>query len=238
MKICKIEGCGKRVGGRGWCQMHYRRWQKFGDPMPDVPPKRTKPEGPCRADGCSIGQVTMGYCNKHYQRLMKHGDVNHVSQIRSDNVARFWAYTDTSGGEDACWPWHSPDKNGYGSIFLNNSEKRYMLAHRFAYELLVGPIPEGLVIDHTCHRPTECDLGTSCPHRRCCNPRHLEAVTTAVNNHRGNTWSGRNIRKTHCPQGHPYDEENTRRFNGVRVCRTCANAKTLVNYYKNRNSGS
>jgi len=236
VKICQIEGCEKRVAGRGWCQMHYKRWSKFGDPMPDVAPQRTKQEGqgPCKAENCSRDRSVKGYCSKHYQRLLKHGDAEHVSQIRDDNVARFWAYADTSGGDDACWPWHSTDRNGYGSMFLNGEGRRSVLAHRFAYELLVGPIPEGLVIDHTCHRPSECDLASSCPHRRCCNPRHLEAVETVVNNHRGNTWSGRNVRKTHCPQGHPYDDENTFERNGVRTCRTCARARTLAHYHRTK----
>lgn len=239
MKVCKIDGCGKRVAGRGWCQMHYRRWSKYGDPRPDLPPQRVKPQGPCTVDGCTQDQKIKGLCGKHYQRTLKYGDPNYVTQIRDDNVARFWAYADTSGGDEACWPWRTADKNGYGAIFVNGSAKSSMLVHRFAYELLVGPIPEGLVIDHTCHKPTECDLGTDCPHRRCCNPRHLEPVSTAENNHRGNTWSGRNVRKTHCPQGHPYDDENTRMQGGVRVCIACSRARTLEHYHRtkgNRNA--
>lgn len=215
--------------------MHYRRWSKYGDPRPDLPPQRVRQDGQCTAEGCLNDQETKGLCNKHYQRLQKHGDPEHVSAIRNDNVARFRAYADTSGGEDACWPWHSADKHGYGTIYINGAEKRYMLVHRFAYELLVGAIPEGLVIDHTCHKAAQCDLGDRCPHRRCCNPRHLEPVSTAENNHRGNTWSGRNARKTECPQGHPYNDENTYWYNGNRICRECARVRTLAHYHRTKN---
>lgn len=215
--------------------MHYRRWRKTGDPGAGTPPQRTRQEGPCNAQDCEEPKKIKGFCNKHYQRFLKNGDADRTSQIRNDNVKRFWSYVDTSGGHDACWPWHTAAKNGYGSIYVNGRTKSNVLAHRFAYELLVGPIPDGLVIDHTCHKPDECNLGNECPHRRCCNPRHLEPVSTAENNHRGNTWSGRNLRKTQCPQGHPYDEENTRRLGSYRVCRECARTRTLAHYHQTKN---
>jgi hypothetical protein len=66
-----------------------------------------------------------------------------------------------------------------------------------------------MTIDHLCRRPL------------CCNPLHLEAVTMRENLMRGNGWSGRNARKTHCPQGHPYSPENTSVRDGSRHCRTC-----------------
>lgn len=110
---------------------------------------------------------------------------------------------------------------GYGQICLGG---RQMLAHRAAYELLIGPIPDGLVIDHRCHnQDLGCRGGDNCPHRRCINVEHLEPVTLAENTRRGHaSWI--NARKTHCPSGHPYDEANTHWYDGRRYCRACNNA--------------
>lgn len=100
-------------------------------------------------------------------------------------------------------------------------------AHRLSYELYVGPIPEGLQIDHTCHNADEsCKGGSSCLHRRCVNPAHLEAVTQFVNIMRGKSFSGINARKSHCPKGHPLDDANTlwtkkKGHHPYRMCRIC-----------------
>ncbi|WP_079154378.1 HNH endonuclease signature motif containing protein [Streptomyces subrutilus] len=104
------------------------------------------------------------------------------------------------------WPWHKV--NGYGYILVAGKGHR---VHRFMYELVNGPIPEGLVLDHLCRRPA------------CFNPEHLEAVTQKENVRRGN--AGKNSSdKTHCPQGHPYAGDNLyRKPSGGRVCRTCTN---------------
>jgi hypothetical protein len=89
-----------------------------------------------------------------------------------------------------CWIWiGARHEQGYGHYLRGK-------AHRFAYEHFVGPIPAGLEIDHLCRIPP------------CVNPAHLEAVTPRENQLRGYGWSGRNARKTHCPQGHPYVEGN------------------------------
>lgn len=78
---------------------------------------------------------------------------------------RFWAKVDKSGG---CWLWTAfVHPNGYGIFKVG---RKAVGAHRVAYELLVGPIPEGYEIDHR----------TSCP-RNCVNPAHLRSVTQAQN---------------------------------------------------------
>ena len=129
---------------------------------------------------------------------------------------RFWGKVD-KGGPGGCWLWTStmiPD--GYGSFRIGSrvdGTRRRVLAHRFAYELLVGPIPEGLTLDHLCRV------------RRCVNPVHLEPVTGRVNTLRGENPLAKNARKTHCPQGHPYDLLNTYTDPaGRRHCRTCKHA--------------
>lgn len=108
----------------------------------------------------------------------------------------------------------SPD--GYG-------KRGHTLAHRVAYATTFGPIAPDMQIDHTCHKVSECAGGPACIHRRCVNPDHLEAVTPRVNVERSNGVAGLNMRKTHCPQNHPYDEVNTRPIvaEGKRRCRIC-----------------
>jgi hypothetical protein len=128
-------------------------------------------------------------------------------------AALFWSKVDRRGPSE-CWPWlGKPDPCNYGRFTWDGSREG---AHRVAYMLGIGPIPDGLVIDHRCHTddPT-CRGGDACPHRLCQNPRHLETCTRGENTGRGRT------RLTHCPQGHPYDEANTYRGRRGRECRAC-----------------
>lgn len=105
--------------------------------------------------------------------------------------------------ENGCHVWtgaRSP--SGYGHIAIGG---RVRNVHRVAYELHVGPIPPGLVLDHLCRN------------RACANPAHLEPVTSGENTRRGEP-----AQRTHCPRGHAYDETNTYRTRtGGRACRAC-----------------
>lgn len=126
------------------------------------------------------------------------------------DIERFWGKVKKT---DSCWEWHGTKMNqGYGTIGVSGrSGKKDILAHRFAYELLVGSIPVGLVIDHLCRN------------RTCVNPEHMEIVTHRVNLLRGIGVPAQNALRTHCPQGHPYDLFNTYMTpsNGHRLCRAC-----------------
>ena len=116
-------------------------------------------------------------------------------------------------GPNGCWLWVAKQNgHGYGSLRVGSIAGRgnNAVAHRIAYELLVGPIPEGLTLDHLCRV------------RNCVNPEHLEAVTHRVNILRGSGASARNAAKTHCKHGHPLVPENIyRNPNGYRVCAKC-----------------
>lgn len=108
---------------------------------------------------------------------------------------------------------NAPNAKGYALLRVGGRRGAVLYAHRFSYELAYGPVPKGLVIGHLCRM------------RHCVAPDHLEAVTVGENIRRGET--GSNMRsKTHCPQGHPYDEANTYvRPRGGRQCRTCRAAQ-------------
>jgi hypothetical protein len=134
---------------------------------------------------------------------------------------RIWLHIDQSGGPDACWPWTARrTADGYGRYNVRSlGTQRTWVAHRLVYEMVVGAIPDGLQVDHRCHVASECIGGPSCPHRRCCNPTHLEPTTLGDNVRRGN--AGRS-RPAHCRYGHPFDAANTHvRPSGYRTCRTC-----------------
>lgn len=117
-----------------------------------------------------------------------------------------------------CWLWDSNTMpSGYGYFGL--AAGKHVRAHRFAYEMMRGPIPEGMVLDHLCRM-------------KCCvNPDHLEVVTPAENYRRAKPYLARGTnnfsgRKTECPRGHPYSPENTYNFTNSRggphrVCKTC-----------------
>lgn len=124
------------------------------------------------------------------------------------------AYEDDRGYATPCWiSTRCMKQNGYTVIGVAGVVK---YTHRVAYEAFRGAIPAGLVIDHLCRV------------RECCNPDHLEPVTTRINLLRGDTSTAREAATTHCPRGHPYDEANTyRRPDGKnkRDCRTCRNSR-------------
>jgi hypothetical protein len=108
-----------------------------------------------------------------------------------------------------CWEWQAArDRNGYGKLHrvINGHLEHY--THRIAYRLLVGEIPDHLEVDHICENPA------------CCNPDHLRLLTHKENQAR------MALRRTHCPNGHPFDEANTALVSHggrtpVRICKAC-----------------
>lgn len=134
---------------------------------------------------------------------------------RPSREARFWKCVNKNGPIPSyrpelgpCWIWTAATHGGYGTFWYENHTKSQ--AHRFAYELLVGPIPDDLQLDHLCRV------------HGCVNPAHLEPVTSKINCLRGESFAAINATKTHCSYGHAFDSTNTKeRKSGGRDCRIC-----------------
>lgn len=93
-------------------------------------------------------------------------------------------------GDDECWPWRGAHTPAGYSIFTH--ERRNEYGHRWMHVRYNGPIPAGHVVDHTCHDPNACPGGKTCPHRGCCNPRHMSAIPKSDNTKKGrshNRWT-------------------------------------------------
>lgn len=168
----------------------------------------------CSAPDCVRFPHARGLCGTHLWRLRHHRTLDQPRR-RSD-AERFAAWTQLT---DGCHLWTGTiSENGYGRFTVN---RRFVQAHRWAYEQVHGPIPPGLQLDHLCRN------------RACVNVAHLEAVTGRVNTLRGATRAARNLAKTHCPLGHAYDAVNTYTDrNGGRSCKECKRRQTRA--YKQR----
>lgn len=205
---CAVDGC--ENGGylsRGWCKMHYARVRRHGHPGTSEKQHSVSNAGKvCAVESCEAPVRSRGYCNSHYKRLSKYGSPT-GGPIRPTSRERFESKIHKTAD---CWEWGGTIYNtGYGKFTVG---KKAFLAHRYSYELYVGEVPEGLVIDHLCRN------------RRCVNPDHLEPVTNEENLFRGLGYRIMNGMDDSCIRGHKYTEENTYwppNGGGMR-CRTCA----------------
>ncbi len=170
--------------------------------------KAVRAANPRRCDfpGCGRPHKSRGYCHSHVTQLRRGEPLSSLLSWGRSVKERAFAVRkidDVTG----CWVWDAPlNDKGYGSIQAN---RKVTTVHLAFWRETVGPVPDGLELDHLCRN------------RACFNPAHLEPVTGRVNVLRGINPAAVNARKTHCSNGHPFDEANTRRRANRRVCIAC-----------------
>jgi hypothetical protein len=158
----------------------------------------------------------------HYKRIRLYGDPNATPRFTRDPADRFWKSVEV-GHPAGCWWWAAKiNTGGYGHFRTGSGTagtEQTHLAHRYAFELLIGPIPVGMQLDHLCRN------------RACVNPDHLEPVIPGENTRRASA-----AKKTHCKRGHRYTPENTYRqaSTGRRSCVTCRRAASRDSHYGRR----
>src|SRR6266542_624901 len=206
---CSVEDCPHPVKHRGLCGRHYDRERRYGDPLAGGPMRANRgSRSTCSVEGCDGTVVGRGLCGKCWQRWRKYGDPL-IAQSRGQGRGvpaekRFWASIRKT--PDGHWLWTRPPNNsGYGTLTVDG---RTVSAHRFAWELLKGPVPEGHEPDHQCE------------FRHCCNPDCLEIVTTEENRRRAALTNAAKIAaRPACKHGHPWRPETTYvNRAGSRVC--------------------
>jgi hypothetical protein len=218
-KLCEC-GCGKPT--RIATQNQPKSGTKKGEParfLAGHHGRRPKREG-CEVPDCTGKHFGAGLCVKHYMRKRRHGNlIGKFPQGPAEE--RFWRNVDKTG---ECWTWTGGRAiDGYGSFYADGAG---IAAHRFSYQLHNGPIPAGLVICHRCDNPP------------CVRPDHL-FLGTQLDNVRDMFSKDRNVsgmgRRTHCKNGHPFDEENTLvQPGGWRRCRACRHLSYVKRVAKKR----
>lgn len=156
----------------------------------------------CNVEGCTGKKHAHGYCGMHAARFRRTGDP--LKTTRTGTLESFWKRVDKT---DDCWVWTGYITNkGYGQIATRRkpTPSGTRLAHRVAYELLVGEIEEGMHLDHLCRNTL------------CVNPDHLEPVTPQENTRRGLHGELR----THCNHGHELSGDNVI-YDSATNCRRC-----------------
>lgn len=141
------------------------------------------PNGTCSIDGCGRPVVSRSMCSGCYQKWIARTAPHERPPVTLDIEHRYWAKVDQSAGHDGCWPWTAQlNIGGYG-IFWDGTynakgQGRKVKATRWAWEQYIGPIPDGLLVCHTCDNPP------------CQNQRH-HFLGTALDNNRDREQKGR-----------------------------------------------
>lgn len=160
----------------------------------------------CSVENCHRPSTTRGWCKNHYERQRTRGTID---LLPPKDYLGTYRGREVPGRDSECWPWvGSMKKDGYGlHNYRRDGRRTSQNAHRAVYEMLVGPIPDGMQLDHLCRNPS------------CVNPGHLDPVTNGENVRRGLTSRG----VFAC--GHPVSDENTIQTKTTRRCRTCLRAR-------------
>ena len=164
-------------------------------------------KGICPIEGCTRPIARRGYCKPCYYRLKKHGVITNLPVVPPLRDRFMEAVKKMPSG---CWEWQASKNNfGYGNLTLPS--RQHVYAHRFSYEKFVGPIPDGMDLDHLCRNPP------------CVNPAHLEPVTHRENMYRSDSADIAAFLSGKCRQGHEMTPDNTYKYPNRpgRECRKC-----------------
>jgi hypothetical protein len=172
--------------------------------MTDTRSKRTNPSRVCHC-GCA------GPCDPRYLYIRGHAPGASPDELFWAKVNRNGPVPDYANNLGPCWVWTANRVGGYGTVTRSGKVRK---AHRVAWELMIGSVPEGLDLDHLCRV------------RHCVNPAHLEPVTRRENILRGEGIAAKRAAQTHCVNGHEFTHENTINHKSdpphLRHCRECA----------------
>lgn len=151
------------------CRVHYREWVK-ATPKSERPRslalRKTTPKGPCSFKGCDKTERANGLCPAHTWQLRYKGELSPLRIYAPTMEARLWEKVLKTPD---CWEWNASRYiSGYG-CFRKTTGEHMSYAHRVAYEMEHGPIPEGMMLDHICRN------------RGCVRPSHLRLATPEQN---------------------------------------------------------
>jgi hypothetical protein len=165
---CSTAECTRPQRCGGYCNAHYLRVRKYGDPRPDLPLKERSAGRLCQTPACSRPVRCKDLCASHYSMKLVYGRTEAITSNQ-----RFWAKVTEDG--DGCWIWTGAiGSGGYGNFYNQgrpggSAASPVQVAHRFSYETMRSNIPSGLELDHLCRV------------RACVNPWHLEPVAPHEN---------------------------------------------------------
>ncbi|TSD68108.1 HNH endonuclease signature motif containing protein [Aeromicrobium piscarium] len=158
---CSAAGCDRKAYCRGLCDPHYRQALRNNELARVV-----RTVAPCAVDGCDKPSRRRGWCETHARRWYEHGHVEDTRRPPTFGETALEVFEKQVDRTETCWQWTGNVTGRYGRLSFKGADTQ---AHRWSYEHFVGPIPDGLEIDHTCENT------------RCVNPGHLEPVTGREN---------------------------------------------------------
>jgi hypothetical protein len=152
MKSCLIENCENKYLCKGFCQKHYRKNKKYGDPL------AKKEKRFCSIENCENKYAAKGFCQKHYDNNKKYGDPLVGKNSQNKAGTKEYIYENSEIDINCCWLWKRSKNKGYGQ---SDFKGKHIKAHRLSYLTFVGEIPNNLHVLHNCDNPA------------CVNPKHL-----------------------------------------------------------------
>lgn len=200
--LCSIPGCSKPLHGATWCQYHYRRHLKHGDPLWEKPPSPKRVQNTCSVDGCDETSEARGYCYWHYRRWRRHG-IPTGGRTSNGEPEKFYAIAlNFSGQECLIWPFSRNDGDtGYGRIMRDG---RLQIVSRLLCQEVNGPPPtQRHQAAHSCGKGIQ----------GCVNPKHLVWKTVRENDKDKDLHGTRcNGVRHHCAKLTPPDVLEIRRL--------------------------